>query len=129
MTSELHGLVVGVLLVMITLILIPMVPGGLIDTRDFSPLPRWQYNLFNVFLTSLGLASFVTAGFAIAAVPWAFVAAIVLGLLYVAVFALDLAKIFPVVPDHMPVQLLVLEVIDLALAGALAVIAVRAVLL
>lgn len=113
------------MLAALVLILIPMVPGGLVDTRDFSDLPRWQFNLFNVFLTSLGIASFIVAGFAIARAPWAFVAALVLGALYIAVFALDLAKIFPVVTDPLPSQLLILEVIDLALAGILVVIAIE----
>lgn len=116
------------LLVALVLILIPMVPGGLVDTRDFGELPRWQFNAFNVFLTSLGIASFVVAGFAIARAPWAFVAALVLAALYIAVFALDLARIFPVVTDPLPSQLLVLEVIDLALGGILMVIAIEGLL-
>lgn len=116
------------LLVALVLILIPMVPGGLVDTRDFRELPRWQFNAFNVFLTSLGIASFVVAGFALARAPWVFVAALVLAALYVAVFALDLARIFPVVTDPLPSQLLVLEVIDLALGGILMVIAIEGLL-
>ncbi|MFD8822221.1 hypothetical protein ACFV1C_07665 [Streptomyces sp. NPDC059605] len=115
------------LLVWEALLLIPMVPGKLIDTRDFSPLPRWQYNSFNVYLTSLGLASFVVAGFAMAGQHWAFVAALVLSLGYLAVFAADLGAVFPVVPDPLPVQLLVLEAIALASAGVLAVIAIQGV--
>lgn len=102
-----------------------MVPGKLIDTRDFAPLPRWQYNCFNVFLTSLGLASFVVAGFAMANQDWAFVAALVLGLLYIGVFAADLGEVFPVVPDPIPVQLLVLEAIALASAGLIVVIGIQ----
>lgn len=116
------------LLVALVLILIPMVPGGLVDTRDFRELPRWQFNAFNVFLTSLGIASFVVAGFALARAPWVFVVALVLAALYVAVFALDLARIFPVVTDPLPSQLLVLEVIDLALGGILMVIAIEGLL-
>lgn len=125
MDTSTLGLVGGCLLVALTLILIPMVPGGLIDTRDFAPLPRWQYNTFNVFLTTLGIASFVIAGFMLAGQHWTFIAAIVLGVLYILVFASDLAQIFPVVPDRMPVQLLILEVIDLALGGVLVLVAVR----
>lgn len=116
------------LLVALVLILIPMVPGGLVDTRDFRELPRWQFNAFNVFLTSLGIASFVVAGFALARAPWVFVVALVLAALYVAVFALDLARIFPVVTDPLPSQLLILEVIDLALGGILMVIAIEGLL-
>lgn len=125
--STLH-LFVACFLVAMVLILIPMVPGGVIDTRDFAELPRWQFNTFNVFLTSLGIASFVVAGFALARAPWVFVAALVLALLYCAVFAFDLAKIFPAVTDPLPTPLIILEVIDLALGGVLAVIAIQGML-
>ncbi|MCX5110148.1 hypothetical protein OOK13_16670 [Streptomyces sp. NBC_00378] len=127
MNQSLLGTVIAALLVWEALLLIPMVPGKLIDTRDFSPLPRWQYNSFNVYLTSLGLASFVVAGFAMAGQHWAFVAALVLSLGYIAVFAADLGAVFPVVPDPLPVQLLVLEAIALASAGVIAVIAIQGV--
>ncbi|WP_148841444.1 hypothetical protein [Streptomyces sp. sk2.1] len=119
--------VTAALLVWETLLLIPMVPGKLIDTRDFSPLPRWQYNGFNVYLTALGLAGFVVAGFAMAGQHWAFVAALVLSIGHIAVFAADLGAVFPVVRDPLPVQLLVLEAIALASAGVLAVVAIQGV--
>ncbi|MFJ2040585.1 MULTISPECIES: hypothetical protein [unclassified Streptomyces] len=127
MNQSMSATAIAALLVWEALLLIPMVPGKLIDTRDFSPLPRWQYNGFNVYLTSLGLASFVVAGFAMAGQHWAFVAALVLSLSYIAVFAADLGAVFPVVPDPLPVQLLVLEAIALASAGVLAVIAIQGV--
>lgn len=115
----------AVFLIWEVLLLIPMVPGKLLDTRDFSPLPRWQYNLFNVFLSSLGIASFVVAWFALEGQPWAFVATLVLGILYAAVYFADLLAIFPVVPDPLPVQLLILEAISLASAGVGIVIAIQ----
>ncbi len=121
-------LAVAVLLVAMTLILTPMAPGGIIDTRDFAPLPRWQFTLFNIFLVSLGLASFVVAGFSLSGATWVYVPAIVLGALFIAVYAADLAEVFPVVPDRMPSQLLVLEVINLALAGTLVTLSIRGVL-
>jgi len=112
-------------LVALCFVLVPMAPGGLVDTRDFSALPRWQFSLFNVFLISLGVASLVTAGFAIAEAPGVFIAALVISALYVAVFALDLGRVFPVVADALPAQLLVLEVINLAVAGVTAVLAIK----
>jgi hypothetical protein len=112
-------------LVVLCFVLVPMAPGGLVDTRDFSALPRWQFSLFNVFLISLGVASLVIAGFAIAEAPGVFVAALVISALYVAVFALDLGRVFPVVADALPAQLLVLEVINLAVAGVTAVLAIK----
>ncbi|MFF8917036.1 hypothetical protein ACF08M_27895 [Streptomyces sp. NPDC015032] len=125
MSQSLLATVTGAFLVWEALLLIPMVPGKLVDTRDFSSLPRWQYNSFNVCLTSLGLASFVVAGFALANQHWAFAAALVLSLGYIAVFAADLGAVFPVVPDPLPVQLLVLEAIALASAGVGAVVAIQ----
>ncbi|MCI4040475.1 hypothetical protein [Streptomyces sp. TRM75563] len=125
MQHSLLATLTGAFLVWEALLLIPMVPGKLVDTRDFSSLPRWQYNGFNVYLTSLGLASFVVAGFAMAGHDWVFVPSLVLALGYAAVFAADLGAVFPVVPDPLPVQLLVLEAIALASAGVGAVIAIQ----
>lgn len=118
--GEVLVVVVAAVLVWETLLLIPMVPGKLIDTRDFTPLPRWQFNAFNVFLTSLGLASFgVAAWLVVAPMGAGLWSALALGVLYVIVFLADLMEVFPVVPDPMPVQLLVLEAIGLASAGAM----------
>lgn len=126
MTLDFFTTSIAVLLTWQVLLLIPMVPGKLIDTRDFSGLPRWQFNAFNVFLTSLGLASFVTIGFATIGHAWTPSVAIVLGVLYLAVFFSDLLKIFPVVKDPLPTQLLILEAISLASAGVLTVLAAHA---
>jgi hypothetical protein len=90
----------------------------------FLHLPRWQFNWFNVFLTSLGLASLVVAGFAVTGNSWVFLPALVLALLYIIVCFLDLLEIFPVVKDKLPVQLLILEAIVLGSAGVLLVIAI-----
>ncbi len=117
------------LLVALCFTLTPMAPGGQVDTRDFSSLPRWQFTLFNVFLISLGVATLVTAGFALAEVRGSLVAALVIGILYVAVFALDLGRVFPVVEDALPSQLLVLEVASLAMAGVVATLAIKGMLL
>jgi hypothetical protein len=113
---------ISALLVWQVLLLAPMVPGKLIDTRDFSSLPRWQYNWFNVFLTSLGLASLVVAGFGIFGNVLIYWPALVLSILYILASASDLFEIFPVVKDKPPVQLLILEVIVLASGGILLVL-------
>jgi len=125
MESTFLSTAAGAFLIWEALLLIPMVPGKLVDTRDFSPLPRWQYNLFNVFLSTLGVASFVVAWFVLDGQEWAFIATLVLAALYVAVFSADLFAIFPVVPDPLPVQLLILEAIALASAGVGIVIAIQ----
>lgn len=116
---------IACLLVALCFTLTPMAPGGQVDTRDFSALPRWQFALFNVFLISLGVASLVTAGAAIAEIQGSLVAALVIGILYTAVFALDLGRVFPVVKDALPSQLLVLEVASLAIAGVVVTLAIK----
>lgn len=117
------------LLVWETLLLIPMIPGKLIDTRDFSDLPKWQYNLFNVFLTSLGIISLVAAVFSLLEVTWTFLLSLVIGCLYAFVFYADLFKIFPVVKDPLPLQLLVLEAIGFASAGVIIILSIKGLLI
>lgn len=116
---------IACLLVALCFTLTPMAPGGQVDTRDFSALPRWQFTLFNVFLIGLGVVTLVTAGFAVAEVQGSLVAAFIIGILYTAVFALDLGRVFPVVKDALPSQLLVLEVASLALAGVVVTLAIK----
>ena len=111
-------------LVAAVLLLVVMVPGGQLETRSFAHLPTSVFWGFNVFLISLGLASFVVAGGAIVGATWAPIAALVLGVAYVLVFALDLAKIFPATPDEMGTPLLLLEVADLVVGGIIVVVAV-----
>jgi hypothetical protein len=101
-----------------------MVPGKLIDTRDFSTLPRWQYNLFNAFLTSLGMASLVVAGFGVMGYAWVFLPALIIGSLYVTFSFLDLFEIFPVVKDKLPLQLILLEALVLASGGVLIIFSI-----
>ena len=126
---DVMNVAVAAVLVWTTLLLIPMVPGKLVDTRDFSALPRWQYNSFNVLLTTFGLAGLVVAVWLVVAPSDALLwASVVIGLFFVAVFLADLMEIFPVVPDPLPSQLLVLEVLALASAGVIIVLASAALL-
>lgn len=110
MDLHIFGVVAACLIVALTALLIPMVPGGQVDTRDFEELPRWQFRTFNVALVTLGVVGLAVA----AAVPggqkWALWAATAVGAGYLLVFALDLGRVFPVVADPMPPHLLVLEV-------------------
>jgi hypothetical protein len=124
MIENLLTIAVAALLVWKVLLLIPMVPGKLIDTRDFSSLPRWQYNWFNVFLTSLGISSLIIAGFAVTGNTWVFLPALIIALLYIIACLLDLFEIFPVVKDKLPIQLLILEAIVLGSAGVLLVVSI-----
>jgi hypothetical protein len=124
MNETLLTTIVAALLVWEVFLLIPMVPGKLIDTRDFSTLPRWQYNLFNAFLTSLGMASLVVAGFGVMGYAWVFLPALIIGSLYVTFSFLDLFEIFPVVKDKLPLQLILLEALVLASGGVLIIFSI-----
>jgi hypothetical protein len=124
MNETLLTTIVAALLIWEVFLLIPMVPGKLIDTRDFSTLPRWQYNLFNAFLTSLGMASLVVAGFAVMGYAWVFLPALIIGSLYVTFSFLDLFEIFPVVKDKLPLQLILLEALVLASGGVLIIFSI-----
>ncbi|WP_207803163.1 hypothetical protein [Rhodopseudomonas palustris] len=112
--------VVPALLIASALNLALMVPGGFVETRDFSAYPAMVLGAFNVFLTVLGLGSLVLAYLVIRtgrAYGWAGLA----GLAFVAVYLLDLGRIFPVTPNPMSTLLATLEWIGTALGAALAV--------
>jgi hypothetical protein len=93
-----------------------LVPGGPIETRDFSHLDDGIYWGFNAFLTTLGLL-----GVAAAMLIWrgrraGYGAAIVVAWLFVAVVALDLGRVFPVSPDSTGFLLGAILVLDAILA-------------
>ncbi|MFG1414109.1 MAG: hypothetical protein ABII76_16015 [Pseudomonadota bacterium] len=111
--------VITTLLVASALNLALMVPGGFVETRDFSAYPAMVLGAFNVFLTVLGLGSLVLA-YIIAKTSkgngWAGLA----GLAFVGVYLLDLGRIFPVPPNPMSTLLATLEWIGAGLGIALA---------
>lgn len=111
--------IVTVLLVASALNLALMVPGGFVETRDFSAYPAIVLGAFNVFLTVLGLGSLVLAYFVTKTGKghgWAALA----GLAFTAVYLLDLGRIFPVPPNPMSALLAALEWTGTALGVALA---------
>lgn len=111
-------LIITALLVASALNLALMVPGGFVETRDFSAYPALVLGAFNVFLTVLGLGSIVLAYFVTKTGKghgWAGLA----GLAFVAVYLLDLGRIFPVPPNPMSTLLATLEWIGTALGVAL----------
>jgi len=67
--------------------------------------------MFNVFLTSMGIASLVVAYFVWRGNRWSFVAASICGFCYLLVYMLDLGHIFPLSPSQMPTALLSIELI------------------
>ncbi len=90
-----------------------LIPGGPIENRNFSHISPIILGLFNAFLTVLGIASLPIAYFSIGGSDVALIAATVCGISYFLVYALDLAKIFPVSPDKMPRTLFSIEVVGL----------------
>ena len=103
-----------------------LVPGGPIETRSFAHINPITLGAFNTFLTTLALGSLLLIYFVLKSERWAMLAAAVCGLSYLDVYGLDLAQIFPVSPDAMPLALLVIEVLGTILSFPLMVLSVRA---
>lgn len=118
---------VSMLLVLSAVLLGILVPGGPIETRDFSHISSAILGAFNTFLTILGIGSFVFAYFALKAKRWAFIASFVCGISYFFVYALDLGKIFPVSPNEMPAALLAIEIVGILVSIPLAYLPLRAI--
>ncbi|WP_339442915.1 hypothetical protein [Pseudomonas hunanensis] len=95
-----------------------MVPGGFVETRDFSGYPAIVLGAFNVFLTVLGLGSLVLA-FIVARKGRGYGLSALAGLAFVCVYLLDLGRIFPVPPNPMSPLLATLEWLGTVLGGAL----------
>lgn len=117
---------ISTLLVLSAVLLGILVPGGPIETRDFSHISPVVLGAFNTFLTSLGIGSFVFSYFAFKERRWAFITSLVCGISYFLVYALDLSKIFPVSPDEMPVALLAIEIIGILVLLPLTYLSMRA---
>jgi len=112
-------LVVTALLVASALNLASMVPGGFVETRDFSAYPSMVLAAFNVFLTVLGLGSLVLA-YGVTKTGSGYRWSALAGFAFVAVYLLDLFRIFPVPPNPMSSLLATLEWIGTGLGVALA---------
>lgn len=102
-----------------------MVPGGFIESRDFSHISPVILGTFNVFLTTLGMVSLFLVYFIHKRQKWAFWAAFLCGLSYFIVYVTDLTKLFPQSPTPMPPALFVLEVLGTVLAIPLMYFAVK----
>jgi hypothetical protein len=101
---------VSILLISSAFMLGILVPGGPIETRNFSHIDPVVLGAFNVFLTTLGSASLVIAYLLVRRVRWAALGAALCGVSYAAVYMLDLGHIFPVSPDAMPPLLFFIEI-------------------
>lgn len=104
------------LLVLSSISLSVLVPGGPIETRSFSHINPIILGVFNTFLTTLGILSLLLVYFVLKQKRWAFIISKVCGLSYFLVYGLDLAGIFPVSPDYMPKALLNVEILGIVLS-------------
>jgi hypothetical protein len=118
---------VSTLLMLSAVLLGILVPGGPIETRDFSHISPVILGAFNTFMTSLGICSFVFAYFALKGKRWAFIASFICGISYFLVYGLDLGKIFPVSPNEMPAALLAIEIVGILVTIPLAYLSLRAI--
>lgn len=88
-----------------------MIPGGFIESRDFSHIPSIVLAAFNIVLTTLGMISLFLPYFIYKNQKWAVSAAFFSGMSYFVVYTIDLAEIFPKSPTQMPLSLFILEVV------------------
>ena len=105
------------LLTMSALNLALMVPGGFVETRTFAGYSVSVLAAFNVFLTGLGIGSLILA-FRILRTGRSGLAAPAAGLAYVAVYGLDLLRIFPIATTPMSMTLATMEWGGTALGAA-----------
>ncbi|TWU21444.1 hypothetical protein Pla52o_36290 [Novipirellula galeiformis] len=97
-------------------LLASLVPGGPIETRDFSHINPAILAAFNLFLATLGIVRIVAAFLVRPGSTPVYWASVVIGFCYFLVYVLDLANVFPKSPDSMPPLLLVIELIGTILS-------------
>lgn len=97
-------------------LLTSLIPGGPIENRDFSHIHPAILGLFNVFLTTLDLGSLPLAIFAARGKRWALHGAFIAAIAYFAVYAVDLAQLFPRSPTPMSMALAGIEVLGMTVA-------------
>ncbi|EEX08635.1 conserved hypothetical protein [Ruegeria lacuscaerulensis ITI-1157] len=95
---------------------VTLVPGGPIETRDFSGLGRavfWGFNAFLIALAVLAVGSAVAMLRGSVAASWG---ALVAAWGYIFVVLLDLGHVFPTSPDPVSLMLGLVEILDFILA-------------
>jgi len=94
-----------------------LVPGGPVETRDFSALGGavfWGFNLVLISLAVLAIASAIALLRGQTRAAWGAIAA---AWGYIFVVLLDLGHVFPTTPDPIPLALGLIEILDLMLAA------------
>ncbi len=87
-------------------------PGGFIETRDFSHLDAKVFWGFNAFLIALSLVAIVMIFLTWQQKKPAFWVSITVAWLYIFVFILDWSHVFPTSPDPMSFWLCMIEILD-----------------
>lgn len=105
---------------------ITLVPGGPIETRDFSGLGGTVFWGFNLFLIALAVLAVVSAIAMLRGKTIAAWGAITAAWGYVFVVLLDLGHVFPTSPDPIPLMLGLIEILDFILALYVMVLCHRA---
>lgn len=108
------------LLVVLVVSFATLVPGGPVETRDFSSLTGITFWGFNVFLISLGVGALLSAWAMAKGKRAGAYGAITASWGYVFVVLLDLGHVFPQTPDPIPSLLGVIEIFDMILAAYVA---------
>ena len=111
-----YSKIINLLLIISAINLTLMIPGGFIESRDFSHISSIILGIFNVFLTTLGMVSLFLVYFIYKKQKWAVWTAFIAGLSYFIVYTIDLAKIFPKSPTQMPLTLFYLEILGTIIA-------------
>jgi len=109
----------------IFILLVSLIPGGPVETRDFSHLSPVEIWLFNGFLTLLGFGSLILIYFLLRRKKWAYRSSFIVGVIYFVLSILDLLNIFPKSSTPMSDLLLTLEVIILVLSLCLILFSYR----
>ena len=116
---------VSALLVISSGLLGTLIPGGPIETRNFSHIEPLILGTFNTFLTSLAIGSLLILYFVFKDMKWGFVASAICGASYFLIYVLDLGKIFPVSPDAMPQMLFTIEILGTIISLPLTFFGIR----
>jgi len=107
---------ISILLVLSGILLTLLIPGGSIENRDFSHIDPSILLAFNIFLTILGLGSFILALYSLTRSRLSYWLTFGSAVSYFIVYAIDLYQIFPKSPTPMSSPLLIIELLGILVA-------------
>ncbi|WP_448248400.1 hypothetical protein [Thalassotalea agariperforans] len=111
--QQLHNKTIAFFLILNALLLILLIPGGMIENRDFSHIDTLILVAFNALLTALVMCSILFIPLAINNYQATAKVSKILALVYIAVYILDLLSIFPQTPSVMSTALMTIEIIGI----------------